>query len=181
MAEAAQRIQPLEGRVHAGNGVSLSPVEASERISLRAEEKAVAALGKAIGVALPKKPGMTATKSDVSALWIGPDEWFVIAPVGTGLEGKISLVKRGLFSAVSVDHRNTGLTVSGPNAVTALNSGCPRDLSLTAFPVGTCSRTVIAKAEVILWRLSEDTFHVECWRSFSDYLWKFLVDSARNA
>ncbi|MEM7069537.1 MAG: sarcosine oxidase subunit gamma [Pseudomonadota bacterium] len=181
MASVAERIHPLEERVYGGNGVTLTPTENCERISLRAEDKAVSALGKAAGVALPKKAGTTAVKGDLVAMWIGPDEWFITAPDGTGLEGKLNKVKTGLYSAVSVNHRNTAIDVSGTNAVAALNSGCPRDLSLKAFPVGTCSRTVMGKAEIILWRTGENAFRVECWRSFSDYVWKHLVDAARSA
>jgi len=166
---SAERIQPL------------GPLDACERVSLRANEKAIAGLGKAIGTALPKKPGTSSEKNGVIAMWIGPDEWFVSAPEGTGLEAKINKVKTGLFSAVSINHRNTGLNVSGKKTVNALNSGCPRDLSLKAFPIGTCSRTMIAKAEVILYRTGAHEFRVECWRSFSDYVWKYLMDAARSA
>lgn len=174
----AERINPLEGHVYGGNGVTLSPVEFRERISLRAEEKAVAALSKAIGLALPKKPGTSASKDAVSALWIGPDEWFITGVEGSDLENKINKVKTGLYSAVSINHRNTALSVSGPNAAAAINAGCPRDLSLDAFPVNACSRTIIGKAEIILWRTDENTFHIECWRSFSPYVWAYLVDAA---
>lgn len=180
-AALAERMQPLEGRVYGGNSVTLTPAQAMERVSLRSEEKAVAALGKAIGLSLPRKPGTSVTKGDVTALWIGPDEWLVLGTVGSGLEAKLNKVKTGLYSVVSVDNRNTGLVVSGANAVNAINGGCPRDLSLKAFPVGGCGRTIIGKAEVVLWRTGEDTFHVECWRSFSDYVWKYLADCARSA
>ena len=180
MVEAV-RIQPLENRVFGNNGVIMQPVEACERLSLRAEQKAISALGKAIGIALPTKPGTSASKNGVTALWIGPDEWFITAAYGTGLEAKLNKVKTGLYSVVSIDHRNTGLTISGKNAVKALNSGCPRDLSIAAFPVGACSRTLIAKAEIILWRTGEQEFRIECWRSFSDYVWKYLMSAARSA
>jgi len=180
MANTLVRIHPLEGRVFGGNGVSLVPLEACERISLRAEEKAVAALGKAIGLTLPKKAGASVTKAGVSAVWIGPDEWLLTAPEGAVLEEKLNKVRAGLYSVVSINHRNTAIMVSGVNAVKALNSGCARDLSLTAFPIGTGSRTVLAKAEIILWRTGEQEFRVECWRSFSDYVWKYLVDAARS-
>lgn len=180
MAEAT-RLEPLEGRIFGSNGVSLSPALACERVSLRAESKAVATVGKALGVTLPSKPGSVNEKNAISALWIGPDEWFITAPNGTNLESKFAKVKTGLFSAVSIDHRNTAIMVSGSNCVNALNSGCPRDLSLDAFPVGTASRTVLAKAEIILWRIDKNEFRIECWRSFSDYVWKYLVDAARSA
>jgi len=176
----AERINSLDGRVYGGNSVVINPVETMERVSLRAEDKAIAGLGKAIGLVLPKKVGTSVTKGDVSALWIGPDEWLILADEGFGLEAKLNKVKTVLYSAVAVNHRNTAINVSGVKAVNALNGGCPRDLSLTAFPVGGCGRTIIGKAEVVLWRKAEDSFHIECWRSFSDYVWKYLVVSARS-
>ena len=181
MANPLLRAHPLADRVFANNGVTLSPLAECERISLRAENRAIAGLGRALGLSLPRKPGTVATKAGIFALWIGPDEWFVTAKTGAGIEAKLNSVKTGRYSVVPIDHRNTGLTVSGPNAVNALNSGCPRDLSTEAFPVGTCSRTMLAKAEIILWRTGENEFRLECWRSFSDYVWKYLIDAARSA
>ena len=65
-----------------------------------------------------------------------------------------------------------------PGAEATLNAGCPQDLSLTAFPAGACSRTVLGKIEIVLLRVAEDAFRVECWRSFSDYAYAFLSDAA---
>lgn len=185
MENSAERIHPLEGRVFGSNGVLLQPFDFFERVSLRAEEAAIDGIGKALDLPLPRNPRTSATRElsdlgNLSVLWIGPDEWLVVAPDGTDIEGKINSVKSGLYSAVSVNHRNTSITVSGVNATLALNAGCPQDLSQEAFPVECCARTIIGKAEVILWRIGEDTFHVECWRSFSDYVWKYLADSARS-
>ena len=62
----------------------------------------------------------------------------------------------------------------GPAAANTVNAGCPQDLSLAAFPVGACSRTILGKVEIVLLRTGEDAFRVECWRSFSDYVFTFL-------
>jgi len=86
-----------------------------------------------------------------------------------------------LHSAVGISHRNVAFSVSGPAAEATLAAGCPQDLSLAAFPVGACSRTILGKIEVVLLRTGEDGFRVECWRSFSDYAWDFLTQAARNA
>ena len=51
----------------------------------------------------------------------------------------------------------------------------------TAFPVGACSRTILGKVEIVLLRTADDAFRVECWRSFSDYVWTFLTEAARDA
>jgi sarcosine oxidase, subunit gamma len=83
-------------------------------------------------------------------------------------------------SLVDVSHRQTAFEVSGPQATLLLNAGCPLDLDLSAFPVGMCTRTVLAKAEIVLWRTSQDVFHVEVWRSFADYVSRFLAEVARE-
>ncbi len=175
------RIHPLADRLSAGNGVILSPVESRERISLRADPTTAKALGTAIGLNLPTKPTGVTTKGNKSAFWIGPDEWLLIGPDNGSMAKALEKVGRQVYSATDISHRNTAITVSGAKAVEALNSGCPRDLSLDAFPVKSCSRTVLGKAEIILWRTGNQEFHVECWRSFSDYVWKFLVDATRSA
>jgi sarcosine oxidase subunit gamma len=41
-----------------------------------------------------------------------------------------------------------------------------------------CTRTVFAKADIVLWRTGEQTFHVEVWRSFAGYVTGLLVEIA---
>jgi sarcosine oxidase subunit gamma len=67
--------------------------------------------------------------------------------------------------------------VSGEDAADVLNAGCPQDLSLAAFPVGAVSRTLFGKAEVVIFRVTEDTFRLECWRSFAEYVGGLLGEA----
>jgi len=83
-------------------------------------------------------------------------------------------------SLVDMSHRQLALEVSGPTAQTLLNAGCPLDLHISAFPVGMCTRTVLGKADIVLWRTGPDSFHVEVWRSFADYVARFLTEAARE-
>lgn len=71
---------------------------------------------------------------------------------------------------MDVSHRQVALIVAGSQAEDVLASGCPLDLTLTAFPVGACTRTLFGKAQVVLWRVTADRFHLEVWRSFSAYV-----------
>ena len=84
-------------------------------------------------------------------------------------------------SAVDVSHRNVGILVAGQGAEAMIAGGCPQDVSLAAFPVGACTRTVMGKTEIVLWRAAETVFHVECWRSFSEYTFAFLEEAAKDA
>ena len=176
----ATRMLPLSG-AHGGSSVArLEAAAPAARLSLRARPEDVGALSEALGIALPVKPKTSASAHGRTALWLGPDEWLVID------EGQGGLLQAAndcaaLHSATDVSHRNTAILVSGPGAALAINSGCPLDLSLQAFPVGACSRTLFGKIEVVLLRTAEEAFRVEVWRSFSDYAFGLLAEGARDA
>jgi sarcosine oxidase subunit gamma len=81
---------------------------------------------------------------------------------------------------VDISQRQLAFEVRGPHATLLLNAQCPLDLALDAFPVDMCTRTVYGKAEIVLWRRAEDRFHLEVWRSFSDYVLTHLRAVARE-
>jgi len=69
--------------------------------------------------------------------------------------------------------------VAGPQAAEVINSGCPLDLSPSAFPPGAATRTLLGKAEIILSRWEEmAAFEVECARSLAAYVQEFLAAAA---
>jgi sarcosine oxidase subunit gamma len=176
------RVHPLEGRKVSNKAVTVMPAEPAARMSLRARPEAITPLSKALRVKLPETPKTSATNKagGRAALWLGPDEWLVIDLAGGDPVADCAAVKP-LHSAVDVSHRNTAILVEGHGAEATLNAGCPQDLSLAAFPVGACSRTILGKIEVVIWRTREAAFRVECWRSFSTYAFDFLEEAARDA
>ncbi|RWL13893.1 MULTISPECIES: sarcosine oxidase subunit gamma [Mesorhizobium] len=179
-APSVERRPALAGQELSATGVTLAVLPPAERISLRAPDASVAALSKALGVTLPQKPKTSAAKAGRTALWLGPDEWLVIDEVGKDPLADCAEVTV-LHSAVGISHRNVAISVTGPAAAATINSGCPQDLSLDAFPVGAASRTILGKVEIVLLRTASDAFRVECWRSFSDYVFTFLSEAARDA
>ena len=178
-AKSIERRHPLAGSLAAAPQVAVVPAEPAFRVSLRGGAEALGALGKALGLDLPVKPKTSVRKGSRSALWLGPDEWLVIDMDGKDPTAELSGVD-ALHSAVDVSHRNAAILVSGAGAVATLNAGCPQNLSLAAFPVGACSRTILGKIEIVLWRTSDESFRVECWRSFSDYAFTFLNRAAKD-
>jgi sarcosine oxidase subunit gamma len=63
-------------------------------------------------------------------------------------------------------------------ATKKLSISTPLDLDLAEFPVGMCTRTVLAKADIVLWRTRPDVFHLEVWRSFAGYVTGILAEIA---
>ena len=155
------------------------PVGPKARFLVRGREAAIEAATAAFGVALPREACRSAEAGDRAALWLGPDEWLLIAPEADGpaIEAAFREIAAP-HSLVDVSHRNTGLVLSGTKVGLVINSGCPLDLDLAAFPVGMCTRTLMNKAEIVLWHRAPDRFHVELWRSFAGYVHDFLADAA---
>jgi sarcosine oxidase, subunit gamma len=149
---------------------------------LRGDEAVRAAAESALGVPLPAVACRAGVNGERAALWLGPDEWLLLAPAEqAGLATRLERALEGLaHSVVEVSHRQVGLLVHGPQAVLLLASGCPLDLDLHAFPVAMCTRTMLAKAEVVLWRTAATEFRLEVWRSFAPYVTQFLAEAARG-
>ncbi len=155
----------------------------SARLVLRARPAAqVAASGK-LGLSLPVVACRSAARGDVAALWLGPDEWLVLAPDADGpaLAAALETAMAGApHSLVDVGHRQLGLMLDGPHAAEMLNAGCPLDLDIFAFPIGMCTRTIFAKAEIVLWRIDTYTWRIEVWRSFATYVRGLLDEAGRE-
>ena len=167
MAEAAvRRSVPIT------LGGSWRPGPPRTRFSLRVDLRS-AAMRHAAGLPVSTEPCRAVSIDDWTALWLGPDEQLLIGPEGAGaaMKALVEEALRGLhFSLVDVSHRQGTVEVDGPHAADTINSGCPLDLGIRQFPVGACTRTVFAKAEIVLWRRASESFHVEIWRSFTPYL-----------
>ena len=179
-AAIATRDNPVAGNKIANAHVQVQAAPEAARISFRATEKGAKDFGKMIGLDLPTGPGKAATKGGRAALWLGPDEWFILDQKRP-IEELMPKRENANFSATDISHRNVAFEVSGQGAEATLNAGSPRDLSLAAFPVGTACRTILGKAEILLWRTGRTAFRVECWRSFSPYVWDLLLEGSKDA
>ena len=186
MSDAALAARsPLEGlALPAGPRFTLSEAPPAARFILRGGEAVRLACGMVFGAEPPPKLGPAGEGAGRAALWLGPDEWLLIADGGdvTAIGDVLESVLNGTaHSLVDVSHRQIGLIASGRAAARVLNAGCPLDLDPHAFPVGFATRSLFEKVEIVLWRRAETTFHVEVWRSFAPYRAGSLAEAARGA
>jgi sarcosine oxidase subunit gamma len=159
----------------------LTDLPACTRLILRGRAPAIGAAAAPLGFALPLQPCRAITVADRSALWLGPDEWLILARASDSIAAALTQAMQGCpHSLVDVSHRQCGIELSGGAAVDVLNAGCPLDLAEAAFPIGMCTRTVLAKSEIALWRVAAGTFRLEVARSFVPYVRAFLHESARD-
>jgi sarcosine oxidase, subunit gamma len=157
------------------------------RFVLRLGADDAASIGRVAGLSLALPVNRTSQSEQRMAARLGPDEWLLVA---TDAEAEAFLAEAagalaGCHHALTdVSHRNVGIEVSGPAAAIVLNAGCPLDLGDDHFPVGSATRTLFGKAEVVILRIEDGTGHpryrIECWRSFGRYVHAFLSEAARE-
>ena len=115
---------------------------------------------------------------------LGPDEWLLCAPLEVAQDFERMLTAAlgaEPHALVDVSHRYTALSIEGPRAPALLASGCPLDLHPHAFEAGAATRTLLGKAEIVLWRLRDaPSYRVECARSYAAYVHAFLREASRE-
>jgi sarcosine oxidase subunit gamma len=178
----ANSLATLAGSVRSVSDANLSVLPDAAKLIFRGRPAAIQAVGDLFGIALPRDACRFVEKQHRSVFWLGPDEWMFQA-VGEDATELMDSLELGLtehpHSLVDVSHRSDAFAVAGPRSSYLLNHGCPLDLSLEAFPVGMCTRTIYAKATILLSRPQQDTFHIDVWRSFAPYVWE-LLDEVRG-
>lgn len=158
----------------------LEAVHAAGRLVLRAGGPARERIGEALGLDLARPVGTATAGEGMVALRLGPDEWWLLAEAGGDpwLAARLADAAGPLpISVVDVSHRNLGFGLAGPAVEAVLAAGCPLPLDPIRFPVGRATRTLLAKAEIVLWRRGSDRFHIEVARSLAPYVVAFLGEA----
>lgn len=164
--------------------LTLREMPVAGQIDLRgdpADTGFVEAAASVLGCALPLAPNTVARAAEVSVLWLGPDEWLVLAAPGAeaGLVAGLQEAIGGRHCAVvDVTGNRTVFRLSGEPARDVLAKGCGLDLHPRVFAPGQCAQTLVARAGVILAQIDDaPTFDILPRRSFGEYVWRWLVDA----
>ena len=186
MADARAEVQTgFETVTMPGNAgiATVTAAPSATRISLRMREADVGDVARALSIDLSSRINTAATAGSLSSLRLGPDEWLLLADGDPSpvlhdlLSGRIEAKP---YAAVDITDRLVGLEIAGPEVEDVLAAGCPLPLETQAFPVGRATRTLYAKAEIVLWRRAEQRFRIEVGRSFAPYLVGLLATVIRD-
>jgi sarcosine oxidase subunit gamma len=160
----------------------LKPLPPAARFAFHGGAPARAAAAPAWGPAFSEEACRANAHATRATLWLGPDEYLLLdwgsvlaSPMFSALERALADIPHAL---VDISHRQFAFEVIGLHAATILSGACLLDLDLAEFPVGMCTRTVLAKADIVLWRTQENAFHLEVWRSFAGYVTGLLQEIA---
>ena len=130
-----------------------------------------------IGFDLPDA-GRTTVSAGARAVWVGPDDWFLVGAAEPGDETarRLHVELAGIHhAATDVSGGYTVLHLSGAPVLDILAHGCPLDLDPRVFGVDACAGSHFFKASVWLWKTSAaPEFELLGRRSFRGYVESLL-------
>ncbi|MFC8502145.1 sarcosine oxidase subunit gamma [Pedococcus sp. NPDC057267] len=188
------RTSPLQG--YAGRlaelpqGVTVREVPFLTQLDVRVDPAGpeAAEAARVLGVALPTTANTAVSGADgVEVLWLGPDEWLVVAPPDqAALEPALREALGSAGVVVDVSAHRTTIAVSGPLTRDVLARGCSLDLDPRVSPAGTCVQTLLALTGVVLVVRDDVTrdgggeVRLLVRSSFARYLADWLLDACRE-
>jgi sarcosine oxidase subunit gamma len=172
------------------SGLSVSLAEVSDRamIDLRGsldDATFKSAAKSVLGVELPATPRTSASKGEVTVLWMSTDQWLVTVPRDAG-HALLKSLRDKLGSAFSlacdVSDARAIIRVSGERAREVLMKGTSVDMTAPDVAPGWVRRILFADvaAACHMSATKPDTFDVYVFRSNADYVWEWLLHTGRK-
>ncbi len=143
-----------------------------------------------LGVPLPG-PCTFTTGNGADILWMGPDEYLVLAAPGRQAELEAAL-SRETAAVVDVSAQRNVFRLTGshvptakcPNDVALRRRASPADvlahgcsIDLEVLPPGACVQTLLARTGIVL-MVGEEGYTILVRQSFSDYFKTWLADAS---
>lgn len=132
----------------------------------------------ALGLPLPVTVCSSIANAQFRVVWVGPDDWFVIAAAGEqeSIGQRLRTALAGQHCAVTdVSSGYFMVTLAGAQARDVLAQGCPLDLHPSVFKPGQSAGTLFFKVGIYLWqRDNAPTFEMLVRRSFVDHFWQLI-------
>ncbi|MCZ2404039.1 sarcosine oxidase subunit gamma [Paenarthrobacter sp. Z7-10] len=181
-----------QGSVEGAHGVALREVPFLTMVGLRVNPASAA--GERVGAVaggLPNSCGQVGGAADGSGtgtLWLGPQEFLVVAPEDVADDGGpaalVSALQQALGQdagqAVDLSANRTTFELAGPSAREVLEKSCALDLHPRVFKPGTAYVTEIGLIPALLWKVDVQTYRIFPRASFADFLGRWLLDGMQE-
>ena len=166
--------------------VAIDPAAAAAAVAVTDESAVIkasvrAADGTPAAAALGRTFGSTEHRGDTFVARVRPDEWFVMGSASAVANAIGELDLSGYASTVDVTYSRMMLRVTGTDAAKTMEKVCNLDFSDSMTPDGACAGASVAKVGCDVIRNDVEgvrSYRILCDRSFGQYLYDALIDSA---
>ena len=156
-----------------------------DKVNLRcdpANSSVLTGLSRVVGTGLPMEPNTFAVSGNRLVIWLGPDEWLILAEDGAAqsIIAILDVPEAGHVAVTNVSDALGGIIMDGPHCRDALAKHCALDLHSSAFTPGMAHQTLLSNAGITLMCLDENRFRLLGRSSFMPYILKLIQDAARE-
>lgn len=182
----AQKI-PMEGRVIAGDSLTIQSVPVIGKIMLQRSNKVtdseMGAFGRkfaqTFGPEFPLKVCGKTVSNDgaITIHCLNPNSWIILSnnhDVATITEWVEDAAQDITITTADMTDQYICLNIEGRYARALLAKGCALDLSDESFHENYVARTLLSQVNIVLWRNANGGYRILFDVSLSDYLWRWL-------
>ena len=182
-------ITPISEK-HSYNNFSMKEKSPVVKINLRGNlqnKEFISKVGRILEIILPKVACNISKKEKISSLWLGPNEWLIVSNDEISKETNTYEVEQLLFNEISkgnlgsvtnVTDQFTIFSLSGSDIFEVLSKGSPFDFGSEDFDDNKVVQTILNNVDVTIHKKNKNNVDLYVRRSFANYLWNWLKDSA---
>ncbi len=177
---------------HAGASASVDLVIEVQEIAdlgmidlrgLVADRKFAQAAKSALGIDLPRTPRSSASKGDVTILWLSIDQWLITCPSGKTAKLLVALRKAltGIHSlAVDMSDARCVIRLKGNGVREVMMKGAPVDFLAPDMVKGAVRRLRFGEVAAMVHIVDDrpDTMDLYVFRSYAGHAWDWLAQTA---
>ena len=147
----------------------------------------ISAVGKSLNVLLPTEANTTSQSEELTAMWLGPDEWMIFSnntmdensneyQIEKLLKKNISNLNLGAITDVT--DQFVLINLKGNKIYDLFQTGSPYNFNNFKNKKGSVTQTILAKIDVIIQNQNRNEVNLFVRRSFSQHLFSWMNDSA---
>lgn len=184
------RDYPLDGKAIVSDSLSIIPAVGVGKViisrSNQVPDNALKPLGDILGVIIPTQPCRMVRHGggEGVVVCLSPNSWIIICDEVklsqhmVEINQVIGANKTGTITITEVSDQYQFLEIDREKSSSLLSKGCSLDLHPDVFKDNHAVQTLLAQAEIILWRTQGGGFQILFDVSLSDYLWRWLDGAA---
>jgi len=147
----------------------------------------LSALGKTLNMLLPTEANTFTQSEKLTALWLSPDEWMIFSNESLDKNTNIyeteellnkNISKLNLGAVTDVTDQFIMINLKGNKIYDLFQTGSPFNFNNFQNKKGSVTQTILAKVDVIIQNQKKNEVNLFVRRSFSQYLFSWMNDSA---
>ena len=169
-------------------GLQMKEIKPIMKLIIRGKKREfLSAIGKSLNLLLPTEANTSSRSDKLTALWLSPDEWMIYSNKISSFDNNEyeienllnkNISKMNLGAVTNVTDQFVLINIKGDKIFDLFATGSPYNFNDFRNKEGSVTQTILAKIDVIIHNQNKNEVNLFVRRSFSQYLFSWMNDSA---